>query len=69
MFLLRNFHHWAAAILTASAFFAIADGWVHAAAVEPKIRVLIVDGCSNHDWRLTTRSIRAMSESVPATWF
>jgi len=62
MFLLRNFHHWAAAILTASAFFAIADGWVHAAAVEPKIRVLIVDGCSNHDWRLTTRSIRAILE-------
>ena len=30
------------------------------AGAEPgKIRVLIVDGCSNHDWQLTTRSIRA----------
>ena len=27
-----------------------------------KIRVLIVDGCSNHDWQLTTRSIRAILE-------
>jgi hypothetical protein len=26
------------------------------------IRVLIVDGFSNHDWRLTTRSIRAILE-------
>jgi len=26
------------------------------------IRVLIVDGFSNHDWRLTTRSIRAIIE-------
>lgn len=26
------------------------------------IRVLIVDGCSNHDWRLTTRCIRAILE-------
>jgi len=33
------------------------------AAAEPsKIKVLIVDGCSNHDWRLTTRSIRAILE-------
>jgi type 1 glutamine amidotransferase len=27
-----------------------------------RIRVLIVDGCSNHDWRLTTRCIRAILE-------
>lgn len=27
-----------------------------------KIRVLIVDGCSNHDWKLTTASIRAILE-------
>jgi hypothetical protein len=27
-----------------------------------RIRVLIVDGFSNHDWRLTTRSIRAILE-------
>src|SRR4051812_22844834 len=27
-----------------------------------KIRVLIVDGCSNHDWRVTTRSICALLE-------
>jgi len=32
------------------------------AAESPRIRVLIVDGCSNHDWRLTTRSIRAILE-------
>jgi type 1 glutamine amidotransferase len=28
----------------------------------PRIRVLIVDGCSNHDWQLTTRFIRAILE-------
>ena len=34
-----------------------------AAGAEPaRIRVLIVDGCSNHDWQLTTRSIRAILE-------
>lgn len=27
-----------------------------------KIRVLITDGCSNHDWQLTTRCIRAILE-------
>jgi type 1 glutamine amidotransferase len=32
------------------------------AAEAAKIRVLIVDGCSNHDWRLTTRCIRAILE-------
>lgn len=32
------------------------------AAEERPVRVLIVDGCSNHDWRLTTRSIRAILE-------
>ncbi len=32
------------------------------AAGSPPIRVLIVDGCSNHDWRLTTRCIRAILE-------
>ncbi len=32
-------------------------------AAEPaRIRVLITDGCSNHDWQLTTRSIRAILE-------
>lgn len=32
-------------------------------AAEPaRIRVLIVDGCSNHDWRLTTASIRTILE-------
>ncbi len=31
-------------------------------AASGRIRVLIVDGCSNHDWRLTTRSIRAILE-------
>ena len=33
-----------------------------AGAAEAKIRVLIVDGCSNHDWRLTTRCISAILE-------
>ena len=28
----------------------------------PKIRVLIVDGFSNHDWKLTTQLIRAIIE-------
>lgn len=32
------------------------------AADAARIRVLIVDGCSNHDWRLTTRCIRAILE-------
>ena len=32
------------------------------AADDRPIRVLIVDGFSNHDWRLTTRSIRAILE-------
>lgn len=32
-------------------------------AAEPaKIRVLITDGCSNHDWQLTTAAIRAILE-------
>jgi type 1 glutamine amidotransferase len=29
---------------------------------EPRIKVLIVDGYSNHDWKLTTRLIRAVLE-------
>jgi hypothetical protein len=33
-----------------------------AAEPEPRIRVLIVDGFSNHDWQLTSRSIRAILE-------
>ena len=33
-----------------------------AAKAAPAIRVLIVDGFSNHDWQLTTRSIRAILE-------
>ncbi len=33
-----------------------------AASESPAIRVLVVDGCSNHDWQLTTRSIRAILE-------
>jgi type 1 glutamine amidotransferase len=32
------------------------------AASAPKIRVLIVDGVSNHDWKLTTQLIRAVIE-------
>jgi type 1 glutamine amidotransferase len=33
-------------------------------AAEPPIRVLIVDGYSNHDWRLTTALIRGILEPV-----
>ncbi|HVZ64723.1 MAG TPA: ThuA domain-containing protein [Lacunisphaera sp.] len=33
-----------------------------ASAAEPPIRVLIVDGYSNHDWRLTTALIRGILE-------
>jgi hypothetical protein len=32
------------------------------AADSARIRVLIIDGCSNHDWQLTTRAIRAILE-------
>ena len=49
-------------VLLASLFIALAILPVNAAADDQKIRVLIVDGCSNHDWRLTTRSIRAILE-------
>jgi type 1 glutamine amidotransferase len=62
MLTIRNIYHSAFAILTASAVFAIATNSSPAGAAEPKIRVLIVDGLSNHDWRLTTRSIRAILE-------
>ena len=31
-----------------------------AAAADPPVRVLILDGYSNHDWRLTTALIRGM---------
>jgi len=37
-------------------------GAVPPGAGEPRIRVLIVDGCSNHDWMQTTRLIRAILE-------
>jgi type 1 glutamine amidotransferase len=58
----RNLQHWAPATLTVLALAAMATVPLRAAADEPKIRVLIVDGCSNHDWRLTTRAIRAILE-------
>jgi type 1 glutamine amidotransferase len=46
----------------AAAFAAVASATAPnlATAAEPKIRVLVVDGLSNHDWRLTTRSILAI---------
>jgi type 1 glutamine amidotransferase len=50
------------AIFAAAAVTTLATMCATATAAEPKIRVLIVDGCSNHDWRLTTRSIRAILE-------
>ncbi|HWL14444.1 MAG TPA: ThuA domain-containing protein [Opitutus sp.] len=43
--------------------FLLALPWIHAPAgraAEAPIRVLIVDGYSNHDWRLTTRLIRGL---------
>ena len=33
-----------------------------AGAADPRVRVLILDGYSNHDWRLTTALIRGMLE-------
>jgi hypothetical protein len=50
--------------LRALLFALLAAFAARAAADEPPspIRVLIVDGFSNHDWRLTTRSIRAIIE-------
>jgi type 1 glutamine amidotransferase len=44
---------WLATILLAGVIFS-------AGAAEPKIRVLIVDGFSNHDWRQTTKLIRGV---------
>jgi hypothetical protein len=51
-------------IARASLFAALFVAASVAMAAEPPrpIRVLIVDGFSNHDWRLTTRSIRAIIE-------
>ncbi len=47
---------------TLISFLAFAFPPTQAAGVERPVRVLIVDGFSNHDWRLTTRSIRAIIE-------
>jgi hypothetical protein len=44
------------------AILATCCGRAEAAEQPPQIRVLIVDGFSNHDWQLTTRSIRAILE-------
>jgi hypothetical protein len=44
------------------AFLALLTALPVAAAEPAKIKVLIVDGCSNHDWQLTTRCIRAILE-------
>jgi type 1 glutamine amidotransferase len=60
MFTLRNVLASTPALLGALALLAMAT--VSARAAESKIRVLIVDGCSNHDWKLTTRCIRAIVE-------
>jgi type 1 glutamine amidotransferase len=59
---LRNFLESIPAVLAASAFLAVMAAPTPVGAAERKLRVLIVDGCSNHDWRLTTRSIRAILE-------
>jgi uncharacterized protein len=60
MITLRNVLASTPALLGALALLAMAT--VSARAAESKIRVLIVDGCSNHDWQLTTRCIRAILE-------
>ena len=44
------------------ALLAVLTACVSAGQPPRPIRVLIVDGFSNHDWRLTTRSIRAILE-------
>jgi hypothetical protein len=44
------------------AILALFDLRAEAAEQPARIRVLVVDGFSNHDWRLTTRSIRAILE-------
>lgn len=44
------------------AFFALFTPAVIGVAAEPPVRVLIVDGYSNHDWRLTTALIRGILE-------
>lgn len=44
------------------AILAVFSEGAEAAEQAPRIRVLIVDGFSNHDWQLTTRSIRAILE-------
>ncbi|HTO05188.1 MAG TPA: ThuA domain-containing protein [Opitutus sp.] len=51
------------AVFALVSFFALfAAGSAGAAAAEPPVRVLIVDGYSNHDWRLTTALIRGILE-------
>ncbi|HEY5810118.1 MAG TPA: ThuA domain-containing protein [Povalibacter sp.] len=49
------------ALLTALLALSVASG-VHAKAPPKPIRVLIVDGFNNHDWRLTTHFIRGILE-------
>lgn len=58
----RNLLMSALALVAVSTQLTIAVLSARGAATEPKIRVLIVDGCSNHDWQLTTRCIRAILE-------
>jgi hypothetical protein len=61
---LRNFLESVPVLLAASALLAVIALPTRAEAAEPRLRVLIVDGCSNHDWRLTTRSIRAILDAT-----
>src|SRR5688572_26450080 len=51
------------AVVALFSFFAMWIAPSSRAAAEP-VRVLIVDGYSNHDWRLTTALIRGMIEST-----
>src|SRR5688500_7100708 len=50
------------ALVVLLSFFALFASASAGAAAESAVRVLIVDGYSNHDWRLTTALIRGILE-------
>lgn len=60
MITIRGFLVSIPALLAASALLGMFAVPARAADAGSKIRVLIIDGCSNHDWKLTTRCIRAI---------
>ena len=50
------------AVFAAGAWLALPAGFCRAAGESPRIKVLIVDGFSNHDWRRTTHLVKAILE-------